>query len=230
MDRMIVVVFDNEGGAYEGKNALMDLDKEGSLTLYGYAVVAKNPNGAVSMKQESDSGPLGTLAGTSLGSLIGLLGGPVGLAAGAAVGMFAGTAADLTNAGVAGDFIDDVAKALTPGKVAVVAEIEEDWTTPVNTRMVPLGGTVFGRSLSDVTRKVQDEDIAAMKSDVNQMKSELSEAKAEHKAKLQEDIGRLQTKLSEAEKKAEDMNHAAERAAQAKLAALKARAGAALRH
>jgi len=24
---------------------------------------------------------------------------------------------------------------LTPGKVAVVAEIEEDWTTPVDTRM-----------------------------------------------------------------------------------------------
>jgi uncharacterized membrane protein len=230
MDRMLVIVFENENKAYEGQKALLDLDKEGSINVYGYAVVGKDANGKASVKAGNDSGPLGTLAGTSLGSLIGLLGGPAGMVVGAAAGMYAGATADLTNAGVAGDFIDDVTKAMTPGKAAVVAEVEENWVTPVNSRMTALGGSVYRRALSEVKRTVYNEDMDAMKADLNQMKSELSEAKAEHKAKLQEDINRLQTKLSDAERKAEDMTHAADRAAQAKLAALKARGAEALRH
>ena len=42
MDRMLVVVFDNESKAYEGKKALLQLDGEGSMGVYGYAVLAKN--------------------------------------------------------------------------------------------------------------------------------------------------------------------------------------------
>ena len=45
MDRMLVVVFDNESKAYEGKEALLQLDGEGSITAYGYAVVAKDSDG-----------------------------------------------------------------------------------------------------------------------------------------------------------------------------------------
>ena len=82
MDRMLVVVFDNEAKGYEGKKALLQLDNEGSISVYGYAVVAKNSDGTASIKQGDDSGPLGTLAGTALGSLIGVLFGPVGLAVG----------------------------------------------------------------------------------------------------------------------------------------------------
>jgi uncharacterized membrane protein len=97
-----------------------------------------------------DSGPLGTLADTALGSLIGLLGGPAGLAIGATVGFTAGATVYLSNARISGDFIDDVTKVLLPNSIALVAEIEEDWTTPVDTRMEALGGTVFRRALSDV--------------------------------------------------------------------------------
>ena len=34
MDRMLVVVFDNESKAYDGKSALQQLAKEGSIGLY----------------------------------------------------------------------------------------------------------------------------------------------------------------------------------------------------
>ena len=149
MDRMLVVVFDSEDKAYEGKKALLQLDSEGSISVYGYAVVAKNADGTATIKQGDDSGPLGTLAGTSLGSLIGVLFGPVGLAIGGTAGFAGGISADLANAGVGDEFIDDVSKFLLPSKVAVVAEIEEDWTTPVDTRMESIGGLVFRRALSD---------------------------------------------------------------------------------
>ncbi|MGA2841551.1 MAG: hypothetical protein ABSG18_15475 [Steroidobacteraceae bacterium] len=44
------------------------------------------------------------------------------------------------------DFLTDVATALTPGKYAVVADVDEDWVTPVDTRMEAVGGVVFRRS------------------------------------------------------------------------------------
>lgn len=228
MDRMLVVVFDNESKAYEGKKALLQLDSEGSISVYGYAVVAKNADGTASIKQGDDAGPLGTLAGTALGSLIGVLGGPVGLAIGATAGFAGGMTGDLLNAGVGDDFIDDVSKFLLPSKVAVVAEIEEDWTTPVDTRMESIGGLVFRRSLSDIVHQVHQENVASMKADMAQFKAEHAQAHADRKAKLQEKINQLDSKIQAQLQVAKDRRQAAERAAQAKAQILKSKASKAL--
>jgi uncharacterized membrane protein len=227
MDRMLVVVFDSESKAYEGKKALLQLDSEGSISVYAYAVVAKNADGSASVKQGDDSGPLGTLFGTSLGSLIGLLFGPVGLAVGASAGLLGGATADLANARVGEDFIDDVTKVLLPNRVTVVAEIEEDWTTPVDTRMEAIGGTVFRRALSDVKHQIHEENVTAMKADLAQFQAENAKADADLKAKLQEKINQLDSKIQAQLQKAKDKRQAAERQAQAKVQILKAKAAAA---
>jgi len=224
MDRMLVVVFDTETKAYEGKKTLLQLDDEGSIAVYAYAVVAKNADGTTTVRQSDEPGPLGTLLGTSLGSLIGLLGGPIGLAIGAGVGLIAGSAADLNNARVGGDFVDDVTKVLLPNKFAVVAEIQEDWTTPVDTRMEAIGGTVFRRALSDVKHTVDDEETTAMKADLAQMKAEQAKAHADRKAKLQEKINQLDSKLQAHLQKNKEHREAAERQAKAKVEILKAKA------
>jgi uncharacterized membrane protein len=224
MDRMLVVVFDNDVKAYEGKKALLKLDNEGSISVYAYAVLAKHADGTASVKQGDDSGPLGTLVGTSLGSLIGLLGGPVGLAVGAAAGLATGAAADLNNARIGDDFIDDVSKMLLPNRVAVVAEIEEDWITPVDTRMESIGGTVFRRALSDVKKTVDNEEVAGMKADFAQMKAEHAKVHADHKAKLQEKINQLDSKIQAQLQKAKERREAAEVQAQAKARILEAKA------
>ena len=117
MDRMLVVIFETETKAYEGKKALLQLDNEGSIAIYAYAVVATNADGTAKVKQSDDPGPLGTLVGTSLGSLIGLLSGPVGLAIGAASGMMAGGIVDLHNARIGDDFITDVTNETCAGQV-----------------------------------------------------------------------------------------------------------------
>jgi uncharacterized membrane protein len=224
MDRMLVVVFDNESKAYDGKKALLQLDGEGSISVYAYAVLAKHADGTATVKQGDDSGPIGTLLGTSFGSLIGLLGGPVGLAIGATAGLAVGTAADLNNARIGEDFIDDVSKMLVPNRVAVVAEIEEDWTTPVDTRMEAIGGSVFRRALSDVKQTIHEENVAAMQADLAQIKAEHAKAHADRKAKLQEKINQLDSKIQTQLQKAKDRREALERQAQAKVQVLKAKA------
>ena len=227
MDRMLVVVFDDETKAYAGKRALMQLDAEGSVSVYAYAVLTKHPDGTTTVKQEDDNGPIGTLLGTAFGSLIGLLGGPVGLAIGAATGVIAGAAVDLNNVRVGQDFIEDVTKALGPNKVAVVAEIEEDWTTPVDTRMAAIGGTVFRRALSEVKSTIHEENVNAMKADVAQMKAEQAKAQADRKAKLQEKINKLDSKIQDQLRRAKERREASEKEAQAKVQVLKQKAAAA---
>src|SRR5208282_6649911 len=224
MDRMLVVVFDTESKAYEGKKALLQLDGEGSIVVYALAVVAKNADGTASVRQTDDPGPLGTLVGTSLGSVIGLLGGPAGLAIGAMVGLLAGSTADLNNARISDDFIDDINKELLPGKFAVAAEIQEDWTTPVDTRMEAIGGNVFRRALSDVKHTVDSEEVAAMKADMAQMKAEQAKAHADRKGKLQEKINQLDSKIQARLEKAKEQRLAAELRAKAKADVLKAKA------
>ena len=228
MDRMLVTVFSEESKAYQGAEALRQLDAEGSIALYAYAVVSKNANGSATIKQGDDGGPLGTLAGTSVGSLIGVLFGPAGLAIGAASGLIGGMTADLANAGVGDDFIEDVSQRLLPSTVAVVAEIQEDWTTPVDTRMEMLGGQVFRRALSDVKHHVHEENVAAMKADVAQMKAEHEHVRTDRQGKLEEKINQLDSKIQAQLQAAKDRRANAERIAQSKAQVLRAKAASAV--
>ena len=146
MEKMLVVVFNDEPKSYEGSHALKQLDNEGSITIHAEAVIKKNADGTVTIKQSEDDFPIRTIGGTAIGSLIGLLEGPVGLAVGATAGLLAGSIGDLHVAGVDAEFVDDVAATLTPGKCALIADISEEWVTPVDTRMEALGGTVFRKA------------------------------------------------------------------------------------
>jgi uncharacterized membrane protein len=223
---MLVVVFDTEPKAYEGKKALSQLEGEGSIVVYAYAVVGRNADGTTSVRQSDDPGPLGTLAGTSLGALIGLIGGPVGAAIGAAAGLAVGGTVDVDNARIGEDFVDDVREQLQPGKFAVVAEIQEDWTTPVDTRMEAIGGKVTRRALSEVNDTVNDEDVAAMKADLAQMKAEQAKAHADRKAKLQEKINQLDSKIQAQLEKSKQRRQAWKAQAKAKVEVVKAKAAA----
>jgi len=227
MNRMLVVVFSEASKAFDGRDALRSLDRDGSITVYGYAVITKKADGTSIVNEESDSGPTGTVLGTSLGSLIGLLGGPTGVAIGALAGSLAGATADLDNARVGADFVDEVSQQLTPGKFALVAAIDEDWTFSVDKRMDSLGGVVYRRALSEAREAVNTEAVTAMKADLAQMKTERAQARADRKAKLQEKINQLEAKLMAQLQKSKEKREAAAREAKAKVEALKAKAAAA---
>jgi uncharacterized membrane protein len=224
MDRMLVVIFKDESAAYKGKTALQKISDEGNIAVYAYAVIKKNADGSSSVKQGDDGGPLGTLLGTSVGSLVGLLAGPVGALVGGTAGLLSAMTDDMNNTRVGAGFLQDVAAKLTPGTVGLVAEIDEDWTTPVDTQMEALGGEVFRRAMNDVNKQVNDEDIAGMKADLQQMKAEHAEARAERKQKLQQKIDSLDAKIHAALTKAKEKQAQQEQIIRAKAQVLKAKA------
>lgn len=221
MDTMLVVVFDTEAKAIEGRNALLELDGEGSINLFEHAIVTKRTDGTTAVKLADERGPLGTLAGTELGALIGLIAGPVGLATGAVVGLLAGSASDINKARINDDFVDDFTKQLQPGRFALVAEIDEGSTTSVDIRMAGIGGPLFRSSLSDVKHALHEEHVAAMQADLAEMKAEMAQARADRRVKLQEKINKLDSNIQEQLQKAKERRQAAERRDQAKAQTLK---------
>ena len=100
----------------------------------------------------------GAAGGALIGALVGLLAGPGAAAAGTAAGAAAassgaaagaigggatGSVADLTNWGLKADYLDTAATYLLPGKTAVVAEVEEGSTTPIDDAVLRHGGIVY---------------------------------------------------------------------------------------
>ena len=224
MDKLIAAVFDNETKAYEGAKALKDLDAQGSITLYALGVVAKEPGGRLSIKQEPDQGPLGTVVGLLTGTAIGLLGGPVGSVVGAYMGGVGGLAYDVASVGLSDEFIADVGSHLQPGKTAVIAEIEEEWVIPLDTAMEHAGGSVFRQGITEFRASLIDRDIAGLKSEIAELRAEQAKAVGDAKVKLQAKIDAAKAKLQVLQDRAKADLEATNKRREAKVQSLKERA------
>ena len=198
MYKMLAIVFNDEKSAYEGARALSELNTEGSIDVFVAAVVQKDAQGWVTTKKVTSDFPIQTLAGTAMGGLMGLLGGPAGVAVGSAAGVMAGLLGDMYTANVDEEFLTEVSTALTSGKWAVIAEVDEDWVTPVDTRMEALGGVVHRTLKSTFEHDQWSQAEADARTELDQLKAEEADARADRKAKLQAQIAR-QSKRVEAQ-------------------------------
>lgn len=198
MNKMLIAVFETETKAYEGLSALKDLHNNGDITLYATAVINKDQNGQVRVKDSADQGPIGTGVGLLTGSLLGILGGPVGLAVGAFTGSVAGLIYDVSVDDVNTTFADDVSAALSKGKTAVVCEIDETWTAPVDTKLEALDGLVFRRYRYEVEDEQINREAEAISNEYKQLKEEFKDAREADKAKINASIEKLKNKAKAA--------------------------------
>ena len=184
MKRMLVAVFDNEAKAYDGFRNLQVLDEEDVVAVIASRLIAKDLDGSIRVTNSYDVLPEATMGATAVGTLIGLFGGPVGLAVGAASGFVVGATADFGRTHVVNDFVNEVTVALVPGKSAVVAEIDEEATGPVDARMKSLGGSVFRRALSDVVDSDYQREVASIEARRGRIKARFHEKLDHAKAAL----------------------------------------------
>jgi uncharacterized membrane protein len=221
MNKLLVAVFDTEAAADAGLNALRALHTAGDITLYATGVLVRGADGTVSVRQTRGTGPIGTVSGLALGSLIGLLGGPAGVAIGAATGTVAGAIRDFWTAGVGLDFIEVALQHLKPGKVALVAEVEEEWVVPIDAALEAAGGQVFRRSRTEVAAAHFDHDIAAIRAELASLESEASHATGVAKTRLQTRLATTKAGLDAAVHRAEQRLDALKEDATSKAQALK---------
>ena len=203
MSKFIVVIFPSETAAYEGTRALKQLHAEGTLSLYGMTVLVRETSGNLATRQAVDEGPLGFAAGTLMGGLVGLIGGPAGAAIGMGVGAIAGGLGDIMDLGVRSDFIQGISSKLSPGKAAVVAEIEEDWITPLDNRMATLGGEVIRQWRSDFEAEQIDALAKERQAELAELKAEFDRAGGEARKNLSKRLEEARAKLDAVGKRAE---------------------------
>lgn len=220
MNKLLVAIFDNEFSAGAGLKALQVLHASGDITLYATSVVARGADGVVAVMKSPDASPVGAVTGLAVGSLVGLLGGPTGMVIGAVTGSIAGAVRDFWMAGVGLDFIEEVTRQLRPGKVALVAEMEEEWVIPVDTALEAAGAQVFRRTRAEVSEAQFDHDIAAFKSDIEELEAESSQASGAAKTRLQARLATAKTALDSAVHRAQQRVESLKKEADAKAEAV----------
>ncbi len=150
MHRVLVIVFDNEAKADEGKTELLRLDGEGSISIYRYEVLVKKADGTVVTRQADGHGTLSPFAKSLLGSLSDSTRSTPEPAPSRAA-----NPQDPNKTETGEDFIRDVTEVLLPNRVAIVAEIEEEWPMLLDRRMELIGGVVFRWTVSEVPDAVE---------------------------------------------------------------------------
>lgn len=90
----------------------------------------------------------------------------------------------------------EVEQKLEQGKAAVIAEIEEDWVTPLDARMNALGAVVICKTRSAVMSEQIERQVAEHKAEMTELKSEIGQSVGDAKIRLQSKFDAATTKLN----------------------------------
>ena len=221
MSTFIVTIVPDETKAYQAVNALESLHSEASITLYDTVVVQRQADGTLATKQRGPMGAISTGLGAVLGALIGVIGGPPGVLIGGAAGAAFGSGGAFVHGELSDEFLEEVSKKMKPGDYAVLAEVAEQWTAPVDTRMRELGGTVLREERSAFADQMIEKRAEAHKAEVEQRQAERAEQKAKRgEAKIAVDVSDARWRLERIADKANKRLYVARRELEQKLDAL----------
>jgi uncharacterized membrane protein len=148
---LIARVYEKEDAAAEALAFARKLQGARTIRMRGAAVVVKDQNGEVSIKETADLDARGgRILGAITGGLVGLLGGPVGAVIGALAGAgVGGAAAKRIDVGLPDEFLEEVQAYLQPGTSALIMLVQSHWAQSVSDSMASTHGTVLQQTISD---------------------------------------------------------------------------------
>lgn len=195
-DKVVVVAFSDDGKAYEALATVKQLDRDGQIDLVEAAVVTRDQDGRVHLKDEAgDHSLVGTASGGLIGLLIGILGGPLGILLGGATGLLLGSLYDLDDADTTESALGEVSKSVQVGRNSLLAQVVEQSPEVLDTAMAQLGGTVLRRpvyEIEDEIARAQEAQRDAKK----QANAKLREARHEKtRAQAHAKVEELKSKL-----------------------------------
>ena len=202
-ENVIAVTFSQDSKAYEALTQLNELDSQHQVDLAGAAVVAREEDGHVEVKDEvADPSYAGTAGGGLVGLIIGILGGPLGILIGGATGILIGSLFDLDDADETESTLSDLSKAVHVGRTALLAEVTEPSTDVVDTAMKQLGGDVLRRAVEDVEAEIAATEKAQREAKREARKQLLKARHHKHMEEIRAKIEELKAKLHRPKKAA----------------------------
>jgi uncharacterized membrane protein len=147
MADLFVVAYEDEFKAEEVRLALSKLQREYLIELEDAAVVVKNQDGKLKLKQAVNLTAAGAASGSFWGLLIGtlFLSPLLGAVLGAAGGALGGSLSDI---GVDDDFMRELGENLKPGTSALFVLVQKVTPDKVLAEVAPYGGKVLRTSLT----------------------------------------------------------------------------------
>jgi uncharacterized membrane protein len=147
MSDLIAIAYDDEYKAEQVRLDLVKMQKEHLIELEDAAVVVKDKDGKVKLKQAVNLTTAGAVTGSFWGLLIGtLFFSPLaGLALGAASGALSGALSDI---GVDDNFMKELGETLTPSTSALFVLVRKVTPDKVLEEIAPYGGKVLRTSLT----------------------------------------------------------------------------------
>ena len=147
MSDLIAIAYDDEYKAEQVRLDLVKMQKEHLIELEDAAVVVKDKDGKVKLKQAVNLTAAGAVSGSFWGLLIGtLFFSPLaGLALGAAGGALSGALSDI---GVDDSFMKELGETLTPSTSALFVLVRKVTPDKVLEEIAPYGGKVLRTSLT----------------------------------------------------------------------------------
>jgi len=147
MTDMVVLAFDSEDGADEGRQKLVELNDEYVLNLIDAVEVERKADGKVKLKNIRNLTGIGAMGGAFWGLLFGILFfAPVlGVAVGAVAGAIAG---HFTEFGVSKNFLKQIEDTVKPGTSALAIIASNVTVDKVVQALNPLHPKVIRSSLS----------------------------------------------------------------------------------
>lgn len=152
MSNLVVITFDDVDEAERVRDTLRSAQREDFIKLDDSAVVVKDEEGKIHVKNEMDRGvKIGAIGGGLLGLLIGGIFFPVaGLLVGVLGGALVGKSADV---GIDQKFVKDVSEALQPGTSAIFFLVREANADVALAALKPYKGTVYHTSFPPEAEK-----------------------------------------------------------------------------
>ena len=147
--QLIVAAFQDEDGAEQALQELKAAKKEHLIKIENAAVIRKDENGKVHIKETKDmGGGKGAVIGGIVGAAIGVLTGGVGLAVVGAGALVGGLAAKLRDGGFKDDRLRTLGESLTPGSSAIVAVVDHVWVAELEKELQEEGAQVLTEAIS----------------------------------------------------------------------------------
>jgi uncharacterized membrane protein/sporulation protein YlmC with PRC-barrel domain len=148
---MVALVLDDPAKADEMMAFVRDLHARGTIRIRNAAVLAKAPDGTITVKERHDlDAKNGAVGGMVLGGVLGLMTGGIGIVAAPAIGAGVGAVTGrLADRGFDDTFLKSLAERLQPGRAGILLIVQSEWRVPLHEALKGRGGVILQQELTD---------------------------------------------------------------------------------